>query len=188
MTIEKTTINGVKIIRPKVFGDERGFFVESFEQSRYKEVTGQDLNFVQDNISRSKKGVLRGLHFQRDPHAQGKLVSVLSGRVFDVALDIRPDSPTYGQYESLELTPPQVDEDGNWQWVQFWVPPGMAHGYLTLEDDTTFTYKTTDVYAPESDGGIMWNDPDMGIVWPDIDDQVIVSQKDQQNPLLKDIK
>jgi len=181
MNIQYTTIEGVQIIKPQVFGDERGFFVESFERERYREITGQNIDFVQDNVSQSKKGVLRGLHFQRAPHAQGKLVSVLAGRVFDVAVDIRKDSSTYGQYESIELTPPYRDESGQWQWVQFYIAPGLAHGFLTLEDDTIFAYKCTDIYAPESDGGVMYNDPQIGIKWPELDVEIIVSDKDKKH-------
>lgn len=188
MNIHSTKIEGVQIIRPQVYGDERGFFVENFEKERYKEVTGQNLDFVQDNVSQSKKGVLRGLHFQKEPHAQGKLVSVLSGRVFDVAVDIRKDSLTFGKYESIELVPPYRDKDGQWQWTQFYIAPGLAHGFLTLEDDTLFAYKCTDVYAPESDGGIMWNDPGIGIQWPELDVEIVVSEKDKKHPQLKELR
>lgn len=188
MNTQITKIEGVQIIKPKVFGDERGFFVESFEKRRYKEVTGQDLDFVQDNISQSKKGVLRGLHFQKEPHAQGKLVSVLSGRVFDVAVDIRKDSPTFGAHESIELIPPYRDKDGQWQWTQFYIAPGLAHGFLTLEDDTLFAYKCTDVYAPESDGGVMWDDPEIGIQWPELNVEIMVSDKDKKHPQLKELR
>lgn len=190
MNIQNTAIDGVKIITPTLFGDERGFFVESYEKARYEEMTGADLSFVQDNISKSKKGVLRGLHFQSEPHAQGKLVSVLAGAVYDVAVDIRKDSPTYMQYVGIELKAPYRDTDGQWVWQQFWVAPGLAHGYLTLEDDTLFAYKCTDTYAPHADGGVIWNDPDVDIKWPEIKDfegEYIISEKDQIQPRVKDL-
>ncbi len=192
MHIEETKIPDVKIIRPRVFGDDRGFFVESFSAQRYAQALGVSEDaFVQDNLSQSDKGVLRGLHFQRAPHAQGKLVSVLSGKVFDVAVDIRPDSQTYGQYVSIILTPPTRNKDtGEWSWQQFWIPPGFAHGFLSLEDDTLFAYKCTDVYAPECDSGIMWNDEDIQVQWPCAEhgiDAPRISDKDTKHQFLRDL-
>lgn len=194
MNIIKTVIPDVKIIQPQVYGDERGFFVESFSAQKYAEALGVDENaFLQDNISRSDKGVLRGLHFQNAPHAQGKLVSVLSGRVFDVVVDIRPESLTYGQHVSITLTPPtHDDETGQWSWQQFWVPPGFAHGFLALEDNTLFTYKCAhSYYAPEHDAGILYSDPALRINWPlkkyNID-TLIVSDKDKEQLSLNKFK
>lgn len=170
MNIIATAIPDVKILDPRVFGDERGFFVESFQEERYgAALAGPDgvpVRFVQDNVSRSDKGVLRGLHFQRAPHAQGKLVAVLTGAVWDVAVDIRPGSPTYGQHVAVELTAPTRNAEGVWHWRQFWIPPGFAHGFLALADGTTFVYKCTDVYAPDCDGGLLWNDVILAIPWP----------------------
>jgi len=187
MKIENTSISGVKIITPKLFGDDRGFFAESYARQNYSDVLGGDMEFVQDNVSRSATGVLRGLHFQREPHAQGKLVSVLSGSVFDVAVDIRRDSPTYGQYESVVLKAPERQSDGSWQWQQFWIEPGLAHGFVALEDETLFCYKCTDTYAPASDAGVLWNDPEIGIAWPEIERGFIISEKDREQPLLNDL-
>ena len=152
-----TAIPGVLIIEPKVFGDERGFFFESFNQQAFNDATGTDHEFVQDNHSRSTKGVLRGLHYQLD-QPQGKLVRVVRGAVFDVAVDIRPDSPAFGQWVGVELT-----EDNH---KQLWVPPGLAHGFLVLSDSADFLYKTTDYYAPEFERCIAWDDPAVGIEWP----------------------
>lgn len=187
MKSEQTAIDGPFIITPDVYGDDRGFFVENFNTGRYADIIGDDVVFAQDNISRSKKGVLRGLHFQRDPFAQGKLVSVLSGSVFDVAVDVRRDSPTYGQYVHVTLRAPEMSDEGMWQWQQFWIPPGFAHGFLALEDDTTFAYKCTNLYAPEHDAGVLWNDPEIGIVWPEIDGEYLISEKDTQHPTLKEL-
>jgi dTDP-4-dehydrorhamnose 3,5-epimerase len=188
MDIHNTSIEGIKIIRPQLYGDQRGYFVESYAVERYSEVLGKEVSFVQDNISRSMSGVLRGLHFQRDPHAQGKLVSVLSGRVFDVAVDLRTQSKTFGQHVSIELTPPHQKPDGSWFWEQFWIPPGFAHGFLTLEDDTLFAYKCTHAYVPEADGGLLWNDPELGIKWPTTEGmKITVSDKDQEQPLLRNL-
>jgi len=180
MKVEETNIPDVKIITPDVFGDERGFFVESFSKKRYKQEVGITEDLVQDNFSSSQKGVLRGLHYQNMPHMQGKLVSVPRGRVFDVAVDIRKESSTFGQYVSVELSGENKK--------QFWIPQGFAHGFLTLEDNTLFTYKCTDYYAPEADAGIMWNDTDIAIKWPKLDINFIISEKDQVHPLLKDLK
>lgn len=177
MNITETKIPGLLIIEPKVFGDERGFFVETYNEPRYKE-SGIAGDFVQDNLSQSKKGVLRGLHYQAPPFAQGKLVSVIKGAVLDVAVDIREDSPTFGQYVAVELTGENKK--------QFWIPEGFAHGFLTLEDDTLFAYKCTNVYSPEHDRGVKYNDPAIGIEWPEIG-EFIVSDKDNAQMLLADI-
>ena len=177
METETTHIPGLLIITPDVFTDERGFFMESFQEWRYQEILGGDIHFVQDNLSFSKKGVLRGLHYQAPPFAQGKLVSVLRGRVRDVAVDIRHGSPTFGQYVSVELSA------DNHQ--QLWIPPGFAHGFVALEDDTLFAYKCTNVYSREHDRGVLWSDPVIGIDWSVVDP--IVSEKDKQHPLLQDI-
>ena len=157
MKVTPTAIPDVLVIEPKVFGDARGFFYESFNQKAFNQATGLNLNFVQDNHSRSAKGVLRGLHYQIQ-QPQGKLVRVVRGAVFDVAVDIRKGSATFGQWEGIELT-----EENN---KQFWVPPGFAHGFVVLSDSADFLYKTTDYYAPEYERCIAWNDPNIGITWP----------------------
>lgn len=156
-TVTPTAIPDVLILEPKVFGDIRGFFFESFNAQDFAKVTGLNVNFVQDNHSRSCKGVLRGLHYQLQ-QAQGKLVRVVRGAVFDVAVDIRKSSPTFGQWVGCELT-----EENN---RQFWVPPGFAHGFLVLSEAADFLYKTTDYYAPEHERCIAWNDVAIGITWP----------------------
>ena len=182
MDVVKTSIDGVVIIEPKVFGDERGFFLETFQFDRYKELAGIDLAFVQDNHSRSAKGVLRGLHFQKTK-PQGKLVRVVRGAVFDVAVDIRPDSPTYGKWEGVLLS----EENKK----QFWVPPGLAHGFLVLSDVADFEYKCTDYYDPSDEGSLIWNDPSVGIKWPlDLLDgvEVQLSGKDTVAGTLKDLR
>lgn len=168
----------VMLIEPKVFGDDRGFFLESFNQQVFNQATGTDYSFVQDNHSRSKKGVLRGLHYQLPPHAQGKLVRVVRGAVFDVAVDVRRGSPTFGQWVGAELT-----EDNH---RQLWLPPGFAHGFLVLSDSADFLYKATAYYAPQSDRGIAWNDPAIGIQWPQLDVELSLSDKDLKQPLLAD--
>lgn len=178
MKIEKTALEGVMIIEPDVFTDERGYFFESFQEKRYQEALGITDRFVQDNVSLSQKGVLRGLHYQAPPFAQGKLVQVLKGRVLDVAVDIRSGSPTYGKHVMVELS-----SDNH---KQFFIPAGFAHGFLTLEDDTIFTYKCTNVYSREHDRGILWNDPSLGIDWGN--DAPMVSEKDQKHPLFGDIE
>jgi dTDP-4-dehydrorhamnose 3,5-epimerase len=157
MKVIDTTIPDVKIIEPEVFGDDRGFFYESFNRKRFREHTGLDTDFVQDNHSKSGRGVLRGLHYQIE-QAQGKLVRVVSGSVFDVAVDIRRSSATFGQWVGITLSAENFR--------QMWIPPGFAHGFLVLEDDTEFLYKTTDFYAPEHERTIQWNDPDLAIDWP----------------------
>lgn len=175
MKVFETRLPGVLIIEPKVFGDQRGFFTETFQQQRYAEA-GIDLPFVQDNHSRSPRGVLRGLHFQRT-RPQGKLVRISRGAVYDVAVDINPASPTCGQYVGVELN----DENHR----QLWVPPGYAHGFCVISDVADFIYKCTDYYFPEDEGGLLWNDPEVRIPWP-IDD-VKLSAKDQLNPTLSQL-
>lgn len=177
MNLIKTDVAGAFIIEPKVFGDERGFFLETFQAERYKEQLGIDLDFVQDNHSRSGKNVLRGLHFQKT-RPQGKLVRVVRGEVFDVAVDIRKGSPTYGQWAGVYLT----EENKR----QFWVPPGLAHGFVVLSDVADFEYKCTDYYDPSDEGCLMWNDPTVAIEWPE-GIEPILSGKDQQGSLLVDL-
>ena len=152
-----TSIPEVLVLEPKVFGDARGFFLESFNRKVFREVTGVDADFVQDNHSRSARGVLRGLHYQVQ-QPQGKLVRVVRGAVFDVAVDIRRGSPTYGRWAGVELS------EHNHR--QLWIPPGLAHGFLVLSESADFLYKTTDYYAPEHERSIAWNDPAIGIEWP----------------------
>lgn len=175
-TFEKTKIPGVVIIQPQVFGDSRGYFMESFKTPDF-EAAGLPVNFVQDNESSSSKGVLRGLHFQKN-HTQGKLVRVTHGEVFDVAVDVRPGSETYGQWVGVTLS----SEKKN----MFFVPPGFAHGFLVLSDTATFTYKCTDVYDPTSEGGIPWDDPDLAIQWPELDIPYKTSEKDGKHLGFKD--
>lgn len=171
----ETDLQGVWIIEPKVFGDGRGFFYETWQQTRYEEM-GIQGPFVQDNVSFSRKGVLRGLHYQQ-PHCQGKLVSVLQGEVFDVAVDVRVGSPQFGQWTGVVLS----GENHR----QLWIPEGFAHGFCVLSETAYFSYKCTDVYAPDCEGGILWNDPDIGIKWPLA--EVSLSDKDQVYPLLRQI-
>lgn len=174
-TIE-TAIPDLIVLEPRVFGDDRGFFMESYNSRTFRELTGLDVNFVQDNHSRSSKNVLRGLHYQiKQP--QGKLVRVTSGRVFDVAVDLRKTSPTFGQWGGVELT-----EDNH---RQVWVPPGFGHGFLVLSDMADFLYKTTDYYAPADERCIRWDDPDIGIDWP-LSDLPLISDKDQQGVAFRD--
>jgi dTDP-4-dehydrorhamnose 3,5-epimerase len=176
MKATPTAIPDVMVIEPKVFGDARGFFFESFNQRAFNEATGQDVSFVQDNHSRSAKGVLRGLHYQIQ-QPQGKLVRVVRGAVFDVAVDIRKRSPTFGQWVGIELS-----EDNH---RQLWVPGGFAHGFLVLSESADFLYKTTDYYAPEHERCIAWYDPDMRIAWPDTGTNPVLSVKDQVGTLLR---
>lgn len=175
MKVTETKLPGVLVIEPDVFGDTRGFFMETFRQERYEEA-GIKENFVQDNLSFSSRGVLRGLHYQ-NPHSQGKLVSVVQGEVFDVAADIRQGSPTFGQWVGVNLS----GENHH----QFWIPAGFAHGFCVLSETAYFTYKCTDIYTPSAEGGIIWNDPDIGVDWPLKD--VLLSDKDQVYPKLKDV-
>lgn len=175
MRVIETALAGVLIIEPKVFGDQRGFFLETFQTERYREM-GITLPFVQDNHSRSQHGVLRGLHFQRT-RPQGKLVSVSRGSVYDVAVDINLESPTCGQYVGVELN----DENHR----QFWVPPGYAHGFCVLSDTADFQYKCTELYFPDDEGGLIWNDPEINIPWPI--EAPKLSAKDQANPTLRQL-
>lgn len=179
MNVVKTALEGVLLIEPDVYADERGFFMETFQEKRYREVLGitPDEKFVQDNLNASKRGVLRGLHYQAPPFTQGKLVQVIRGSVLDVAVDIRSGSPTYGQHVMVELS----GENHR----QLWVPQGFAHGFVVLEDDTFFSYKCTNVYSKEHDRGVLWNDPALAIDWGM--ETPIVSEKDQKHPLLADI-
>ncbi|MCA6970371.1 MULTISPECIES: dTDP-4-dehydrorhamnose 3,5-epimerase [Pectobacterium] len=176
MQVIDTIIHGAKIIQPKVFGDARGFFLETFEKRRYQEMLDIDVDFVQDNHSRSSKGVLRGLHFQKT-NPQGKLVRVVRGEVFDVAVDIRQDSPTYGKWYGVTLS-----EENK---TQFWLPPGLAHGFVVLSDTADFEYKCTDYYDPSDEGCLLWNDPEVGIEWPITDP--LLSEKDKLGRLFKDL-
>ncbi|MEQ9859655.1 dTDP-4-dehydrorhamnose 3,5-epimerase [Pectobacterium cacticida] len=177
MQVIGTAIHGAKIIQPKVFGDSRGFFLETFEKKRYQQMLNIDLDFVQDNYSRSGKGVLRGLHFQKT-NPQGKLVRVVRGEVFDVAVDLRPDSPSFGQWEGIILS-----EENK---TQFWLPPGLAHGFAVLSDVADFEYKCTDYYNPADEGCLLWNDPDIGIEWPI--SSPLLSEKDKLGKLFRELK
>jgi len=175
MNVKETKLSGVLIVEPDVFADERGFFLETWSTTRYEEA-GIPGPFVQDNVSLSRKGILRGLHFQH-PQSQGKLVQILSGEVVDVAVDIRVDSPTFGQWISEVLS--------GTNHRQMYVPPGLAHGYCVTSETALFSYKCTDFYDPATEGGIIWNDPDLGIDWPV--DEPLLSPKDAGYPRLKDI-
>ena len=177
MKVTPTAIAGVLILEPKVFGDERGFFIESFNQQAFEAAVGHAVSFVQDNHSRSTRGVLRGLHYQRDPHAQGKLVRVTQGSVFDVAVDIRPGSPTYGQWVGLELS------GANHK--QLWIAPGLAHGFLVTSDSADFLYKTSGYYRPDAEGCIRWDDPQLAIPWPLAGRAPSLSAKDAAAPALR---
>ena len=170
MQATRLAIPDVMLIEPKVFGDARGFFFESFNQRAFNDATGTNHQFVQDNHSRSTQGVLRGLHFQVSPKAQGKLVRVVRGAVFDVAVDIRQGSPTAGQWVGVELT-----EDSH---RQLWIPPGLAHGFLVLSESADFVYKTTDYYSPQHERSLAWNDPQLAIAWPDLGKAPVLSGKD----------
>jgi dTDP-4-dehydrorhamnose 3,5-epimerase len=176
MKVKKTSISDCVIIEPEVFGDNRGFFYESYHLEKYNQYAGIDISFVQDNFSRSQQNVLRGLHYQKTK-PQGKLVKVVLGEVFDVAVDIRKNSPTYGHWEGVILS-----EDNK---KQFWIPPGFAHGFLVLSDIADFEYKCTDFYDPSDEGSIIWNDPDLKIDWPI--HNPILSEKDSKAYKLKDI-
>ncbi|MBW6490260.1 MAG: dTDP-4-dehydrorhamnose 3,5-epimerase [Lentimicrobium sp.] len=177
MEIVPTEIPDVLIIKPQVFSDERGYFFESYNKEKFI-AAGIDINFVQDNESKSMKGVLRGLHFQKPPFAQGKLVRVMRGAVLDVAVDLRKDSPWFGKWAAIELT-----EHNKWM---YWIPPGFAHGFLTLEDNTVLFYKCSNVYNKHSEGSLIWNDPDLNIYWGIT--TPILSAKDQISPFFKDLE
>ncbi len=178
MSVIKTDIEGVFIIEPRIFGDERGYFYESYNKERFKEETGLDIDFVQDNQSKSCYGVLRGLHFQKPPHAQSKLVRVIKGAVLDVAVDIRKGSPTFGKHIAVELTAENHR--------QFFIPRGFAHGFVVLSEEAIFQYKCDNLYAPQSEGSVIWNDPDLGIDWKIPAESIILSEKDKLHPQLKD--
>lgn len=175
MQATRLSIPDVILFTPKVFGDERGFFYESFNQQKFAELTGLKRQFVQDNHSKSQKGVLRGLHYQLPPKAQGKLVRVVQGEVFDVAVDIRKSSATFGQWVGATLSAENKQ--------QMWIPEGFAHGFVTLSDTAEFLYKTTDYYAPEYERSIAWDDPAIGINWP-FKSEPVLSAKDQNAQLL----
>lgn len=175
MEVIETKLKGVLVLKPKVFEDARGYFFESYNANLFKQA-GLDVDFVQDNQSLSQKGVLRGLHFQNNPWAQGKLVRVINGAVFDVAVDIRKSSPTYGQWFGIEL-----NEKNKWM---MYIPPGFAHGFATLENNTIFSYKCTNFYSKESEDCLLWNDPDIGIDWNTQDP--LLSEKDLQGKRIKD--
>jgi dTDP-4-dehydrorhamnose 3,5-epimerase len=176
MNIIETEFNGLYIIEPKIFEDERGHFYESYNQEQFIK-KNININFVQDNQSLSHKNVLRGLHYQNEPYGQDKLVRVIRGSVIDVAVDIRPDSPTYGKHKKILLS--GVNK------ISFLIPKGFAHGFITLEDNTIFSYKCSNVYNKESEGGIIWNDPTLDIDWLIDDDDIIISDKDSILPKFK---
>ena len=176
MRVLKTDIEGVLIVEPTVHGDQRGYFMESFSERDFEAATGLNVRFVQDNESRSRRGVLRGLHFQREPYAQAKLVRVVQGRVLDVAVDIRPGSATFGRYVAVELS---ADNHR-----QLFIPKGFAHGYVVLEEDTVFQYKCDEYYHPESEDGVAWNDSQIGIEWPLTESEIILSPKDTNRKML----
>lgn len=180
MNVTHTAIHDVLILEPKIFGDARGFFLESWNAQKFNEAVGREVTFVQDNHSRSRQGVLRGLHFQRI-QPQGKLVRVPQGRVFDVAVDIRPESPTYGHHVGVELS-------GDNQ-RQLWIPPGLAHGFLVLSESADFLYKTTDYYHPASEGTLFWHDPALAIQWPlhEISSELLLTEKDRQGKALSEL-
>nr|WP_315261623.1 dTDP-4-dehydrorhamnose 3,5-epimerase [uncultured Duganella sp.] len=175
MNVITTPLAGLMVLEPRVFGDDRGFFFESYNARRFAELTGVTADFVQDNHSRSSKGVLRGLHYQIQ-QAQGKLVRATAGAVFDVAVDIRKSSPTFGQWYGIELSAENKR--------QMWIPPGFAHGFVVTSDTAEFLYKTTDYWAPEHERAILWNDPAIGIDWPQLDAAPLLSGKDQAALLL----
>ena len=175
MKMIATDLPEVLVLEPRLFGDERGFFMETYNRRAFNEAVGHEVDFVQDNHSRSSKGVLRGLHYQLPPHAQGKLVRVTSGRVFDVAVDVRRSSPDFGRWTGVELSAENHR--------QLWVPPGFAHGFLVLSASADVLYKTTDYYAPQAEVAVLWSDPDIGIRWPPDQDPTL-SERDRIAPML----
>jgi dTDP-4-dehydrorhamnose 3,5-epimerase len=179
MNVIKTPIEGLVIIEPRLFGDDRGYFFESFNQREFEREIGP-VTFVQDNESKSCYGVIRGLHFQKGEHAQSKLVRVVKGAVLDVAVDIRPGSPTFGMHFAVELTGENH--------LQFFLPRGMAHGFSVLSEEAVFQYKCDNFYCRESEGAIAWDDPDLGIDWRIPKDKVILSEKDSNHPRLRDLE
>lgn len=178
MNVIKTDIEGLVIIEPRLFKDARGYFFESFSEREFAEKVAP-VKFVQDNESRSSYGVLRGLHFQKPPYAQAKLVRVVKGRVLDVAVDLRKGAPTYGKYVAVELS-----EDNH---LQFFLPRGFAHGFCVLSDEVVFQYKCDNYYAPQSEGAVIWNDPDLGIDWRIPQEDVVLSDKDRCHPAFKEL-
>ena len=178
MEFKKTNIEGVYIIEPKVFNDSRGYFFEAWKKEEFEQHIGP-VEFIQDNESKSSYGVLRGLHYQKGDFSQAKLVRVTKGRVLDVAVDIRPSSPTFGQHVMAELS----EENKR----QFFIPRGFAHGFLVLSEEAVFTYKVDNVYAPQAEAGIRWDDPDLGIKWPIDPKEVLTSEKDLKQPRFSDI-
>jgi dTDP-4-dehydrorhamnose 3,5-epimerase len=176
MKVTPTALPEVLLLEPKVFGDERGFFMESFNQKVFDAAVGRPVAFVQDNHSRSVKGVLRGLHYQLHPHAQGKLVRAVSGAVFDVAVDMRRSSSNFGKWVGYELSAENKR--------MLWIPPGFAHGFLVVSDSADFLYKTTDFYAPQAEGSAAWDDPAIGIDWPATGAPMQLSDKDRAAPIL----
>lgn len=178
MNVIKTPIEGLLIIEPRVFHDARGYFVETYNEQRYREA-GVDAMFVQDNQSCSTYGVVRGLHFQKPPYTQAKLVSCTKGRVLDVAVDLRKESPTYGKWFSVELS----EENHR----QFYIPRGFAHGFSVLSEQAVFTYKCDNLYHPETEGGLLLSDPDVAIDWQVPEDKRVISEKDTKHPLFKDL-
>ena len=179
MKVMNAGLEGLKIVEPDVFGDARGWFCEQYNSARYK-AAGITADFVQDNESLSSKGVVRGLHWQAAPHTQAKLVRVIRGAVWDVAVDIRKGSPTFGKHVAVTLTAENRK--------QFFIPRGFAHGFIVLEDDTLFSYKCDNLYCPEADRGMRFDDPALGIEWPQVDVELKLSEKDQRHPLLADIE
>ena len=177
MEYTETNLKGVFIITPRIFGDARGYFMETFRQDEFERHIGH-IDFVQDNESKSSRGVLRGLHYQKGEHSQAKLVRVIKGRVLDVAVDLRRSSPTFGQYCMVELS----DENHR----QLFIPRGMAHGFVVLSEEAVFTYKCDNLYCPESEAGVMWSDPTIGIPWPLAAEELLLSPKDTCHPLFKD--
>ena len=177
MKLKETGISGLVVIEPDVFGDSRGYFMESFSLRKFRELTGLDIDFVQDNESKSSYGVVRGLHFQRPPHAQSKLVRVVQGRVLDVAVDLREGSATYGKHYAIELSGENH--------LQMFIPKGFAHGFAVLSDEAVFQYKCDEYYAPECEGAVAWDDPDLAIDWKLPKEDIRLSDKDKSNPNLK---
>lgn len=178
MNVIKTDIEGLLVIEPKIFGDSRGYFFESFSEREFRREVA-DVDFVQDNESKSSYGVVRGLHFQKPPYSQAKLVRVIKGKVLDVAVDLRKGSPTFGKHVTMELS-----EDNH---RQVFIPRGFAHGFSVLSDEVVFQYKCDAYYAPQSEGAVAWDDPDLGIDWRVPAEKVILSEKDKKHPRLKDI-
>ena len=180
MKITPSSLPEVLIVEPKVFGDARGFFTESWNEAAFNKAVGHEVRFVQDNHSRSARGVLRGLHYQMPPHAQGKLVRCVAGSVFDVAVDMRRSSANFGRWAGAELS-----SDNH---RQLWIPPGFAHGFLVLSETADFLYKTTDYYAPQAEGALRWDDPTVSVEWPDLGMAPLLAEKDAKAPLLADAK